>query len=44
MILQDGELDEFSYDDLVNMLNDADEFMSKEKTKLKDLRLKFNSL
>jgi len=38
------ELDEFTYDDLVEMLNDADEFMSKEKTKLKDLKLKFTSL
>ena len=36
----DGELDEFSYDDLVEMLNDADEFMTKEKAKLKDLKLK----
>ena len=26
------------------MLNDADEFMIKEKTKLKDLKLKFTSL
>ena len=43
-VQQDGELDEFSYDDLVEMLNDADEFMTKEKTKLKDLKLKFTSL
>ena len=26
------------------MLNDADEFMTKEKAKLKDLKLKFTSL
>src|SRR6185503_10497823 len=43
-VQQDGELDEFSYDDLVEMLNDADEFMTKEKAKLKDLKLKFTSL
>ena len=43
-VLQDGELDELTYDDLVEMLNDADEFMSKEKAKLKDLKLKFSSL
>ena len=41
---KDGELDELSYDDLVEMLNDADEFMTKEKAKLKDLKLKFTSL
>ena len=38
-VQHDGELD-----DLVEMLNDADEFMTKEKAKLKDLRLKFTSL
>jgi hypothetical protein len=43
-VLQDGKLDEFSYDDLVDMLNGADEFMSKEKAKLRDLKLKFHSL
>jgi uncharacterized protein YoxC len=43
-VLQDGELDELSYDDLVGMLNDTDEFMSKEKVKLRDLKLKFHSL
>ena len=43
-VQQDGELDELSYDDLVKMLNDADEFMTKEKPKLKDLKLKFTSL
>jgi hypothetical protein len=26
MILQDGEVDELTYDDLVDMINDADEF------------------
>jgi hypothetical protein len=29
-VQQDDELDELSYDDLVEMLNDADEFMTKE--------------
>jgi FtsZ-binding cell division protein ZapB len=43
-VQQDDELDELSYDDLVEMLNDADEFMTKEKAKLKELRLKFSSL
>jgi hypothetical protein len=43
-VLQDGELEELTYDDLVDMLNDADEFMSKEKVKLRDLKLKFHSL
>ena len=43
-VLQDGELDELTYDDLVEILNDTDEFMSKKKAKLKDLKLKFNSL
>ena len=40
-VLQDGELDELTYDDLVEMLNDANKFMSKEKAKLKNLKLKF---
>ena len=40
-ILQDHELEEFSYDDLVDMLNDADELVIKEKAKLKDLELKY---
>ncbi|PVH64300.1 hypothetical protein PAHAL_2G231700 [Panicum hallii] len=43
-VQQDDELDELSYDDLVEMLNDADEFMTKEKAKLKELKLKFTSL
>ena len=43
-IQQDVELDELSYDDLVEMINDADEFITKEKAKLKDLKLKFTSL
>jgi hypothetical protein len=43
-VLQDGELDELTYDDLVDMLNDADAFMSKEKAKLRDLKLKYHSL
>ena len=43
-VQQYGELNELSYDDLVEMLNDADEFMTKEKAKLKDLKLKFTSL
>ena len=43
-VQQDGELDELSYDDLVEMINDADEFITKEKAKLKDLKLKFTSL
>ena len=37
MILQDDELEEFSYDDFVDMLNNANELVIKEKTKLKDL-------
>ena len=36
-VLQDDELEEFSYDDLVDMLNDAGELVIKEKAKLKDL-------
>ena len=43
-ILQDDELEEFSYDDLVDMLNDAGELVTKEKAKLMDLKLKFDSL
>ena len=43
-VQQDGELDELSYDDLVEMLNDANDFIIKEKAKLKDLKLKFTSL
>ena len=42
--LQDDELKEFLYDDLVEMLNDAGELVVKEKAKLKDLELKFGSL
>jgi hypothetical protein len=30
-VLQDGALEELTYDDLDDMLNDTDEFMSKEK-------------
>ena len=43
-VLQDDELEEFSYDDFVDMLNDADELVIKEKEKLKDLELKYSSL
>src|SRR6185369_7095063 len=43
-VQQDDEFDELSYDDLVEMLNDANEFMTKENAKLKDLKLKFTSL
>ena len=39
-VQKDGELDELSYDYLVEMLNDADEFMTKEKAKLRDLKAK----
>ena len=35
-VQQDGELDELSYDDLVEMLNDADEFMTKDMKFEKD--------
>ena len=42
-VLQDDELENFSYDDLVDILNDAGELVTKEKTKLKDLKLKFDS-
>ena len=30
-VQQDDELDELSYDDLVEMLNDADEFMTRKR-------------
>jgi len=43
-VLQDDELEEFSYDDLVDMLNDAGELMIKKKAKLKDLELRYGSL
>ena len=43
-VLQDDKLEEFSYDDLVDMVNDADELVLKEKAKLKDLELKYGSL
>ena len=43
-ILQDDELEKFSYDDLVDMLNDAGELVTKKKAKLNDLKLKFDSL
>ena len=43
-VLQDDELEEFSYDDFVDMLTDAGELMFKEKEKLKDLELKYGSL
>ena len=43
-ILQDDELEEFSYNDLVDTLNDAGELVIKEKAKLKDLELKYGSL
>ena len=33
-VLQDDKLEEFSYDDLVDMLNDAGELVIKEKAKL----------
>ena len=42
-VLQDGELDELTYDDLVEMLNDVDEFMSKEKAKLKEVEIHLTS-
>ena len=44
VLQDDDELEEFSYDDLVDMLNDAGELVIKEKTKLKDLELKYGSL
>ena len=43
-VLQDDKLEEFSYDDLVDMLNDADELVIKENAKLEDLELKYGSL
>ena len=43
-VLQDDELKEFSYDDLVDMLTDAGDLVIKEKEKLKDLELKYSSL
>ena len=43
-VLQDDELEEFSYDDFVDMLTDAGELMFKEKEKLKDLELMYGSL
>ena len=43
-VLQDDELEEFSYDNLVDMFNDAGELVIKEKAKLKDLELKYGSL
>ena len=44
VLQDDDELEEFSYDDLVDMFNDAGEFVIKEKAKLKDLELKYGSL
>ena len=43
VLQDDDELEEFSYDDLVDMLNDAGNLMIKEKEKLKDLELKYSS-
>ena len=43
-VLQDDEFEEFSYDDLVDMLTDAGELVIKEKEKLRDLELKYGSL
>ena len=43
-VLQDDKLKEFSYDDIVDMLNDAGKLVTKAKAKLKDLKLKFDSL
>ena len=42
-VLQDDELKKFYYDDL-DMLNDAGELVTKKKAKLKDFKLKFDSL
>ena len=42
VLQDDDELEEFSYDDLVDMLNDAGELVIKEKAKLKDLELKYH--
>ena len=44
VLQDDDELEEFSYDDLVDMLNDAGNLVIKEKEKLKDLELKYSSL
>jgi len=44
VLQDDDELEEFSYDDLVDMLNDASNLVIKEKEKLKDLELKYGSL
>ena len=44
VLQDDDELEEFSYDDLVDMLNDAGNLVIKEKEKLKDLELKYGSL
>ena len=43
-VLHDDELEEFPYDDLVDMLSDAGELVIMEKKKLKDLELKYGSL
>jgi len=43
-VLQDDDLEEFSYDDLIDMLTDAGDLVIKEKEKLKDLELKYGSL
>ena len=43
-VLQDDELEEFSYDGLVDMLTDAGDLVIKENEKLKDLELKYGSL
>ena len=44
VLQDDDELEEFSYDDLVDMLNDVGELVIKVKAKLKDLKLKYGSL
>lgn len=36
--------DEYSYDDLVELINDFDDFMSKERAKFKELRKRHTSL
>ena len=44
-VLRDGdEIEEFSYDDLLDMLTDAGDLVIKEKERLKDLELKYGSL
>ena len=43
-VSQDDALEEFSYDNLVDMLNDAGELVIKKKAKLKYLELKYGSL